>query len=611
MAAIYQWFGNRPYVNYEHVLLSTNEGWTMRYVGLDYEAKAFSDLGGFPQEQNTSVVSDGKNVMVDSYGTQRGVDQFIWRGNAFSHVHSEAHGGGAVAGMMHLIDNRLVWCGTEIFGHGYRFAKYAANPPYGLSNVKGYAPVDNYGLYIGDIQHSNADERAYGDAFFLGSQKAKTMHAYDWTTDDVAILDSLGSLGAAQASWLTAWNTRVGLLATQETSTNKIHLWTISNLGIIEYKGAVAIGPILVGVGIGPYGTLMTCEGTAGNYHVRSYTVDLDAVPDPTVDLVQEEAISVGLINQSATFWTSPITGRVFFCNTAAQAGLRIYEIAGDATFERVLTLPNYYSFGASGYVGKPVHFLPQPLDTVTNGYSGIKQKLYEAWEMNESGVVNRVGAMNTTVLTPTGTVNSTTGTIGNAAQFTGGQDLFLSIPTKQTELRTVNTFSMCLEATLDSKAADQVIVARCRDIWSTAVSACPDFEIIYDQTTDAFQFDFLAGASVSAYGTPAKHSVNSMVSPTIGQKYHIYVEYDKSTETISIIVDNGTKRTTQLPVPSYFYTTILDATLFFGARSKYPSYAAYLQGSIDQVFWFWDKLSANERSWMYNGGLSRAYSEM
>jgi len=617
MAAIYQWLPPNPtYLNYENVLLSTNEGWTMRYLGLNYEAREFTDLGGFPQSKNTSVVSDGKNVIVDSYGVQRGIDQFIWRGNAFTHVHSEAHLGPNAGRMMHLIDGKLIWAGCEAYNYGYRWSAYAEDPPYGLVLPRGVTASGSIGFYIGDIQRDNIDELEYGDAFFLGVQVGDAMQSY-YIAGFESLTDSLAAVSFTQGSWLSGWNTRVGIFVAHEvtsTASNKTHIWTVENDGILTYKGVVIITSPILGVGIDPFGNLITCESGGGSdFHIRSYTLNVDTL---TINLVQTETSTVSNVpNTSSTFYTSPITGRVFFCSTSDEVGLRIYEFNADATFTRILSLPTYYSFGASGYVGKPIHFLAEPLTIVPNGYAGIKEKLYEAWEMNEVGSVDRVGALNIAPLTPipltpTGTVNDVAGTIGRAASFAGAEKLSFAIPDRTTELRTVNTFSMCMEVVLDSKTADQCIVARGRSNWSTAITACPDFQLIYDFSTDLFCFDFLFGA-VAATGTPVKYSVSAPIRPTVGQKYHIYIEYDKDTEQISIAIDNGGKTTTQLPIPAYLYTSTLVATLGFGARSTQGGQEAFLNGNIDQVFWFWDKLTTSEATWMYNAGSARAFSEL
>jgi hypothetical protein len=165
----------------------------------------------------------------------------------------------------------------------------------------------------------------------------------------------------------------------------------------------------------------------------------------------------------------------------------------------------------------------------------------------------------------------------------------------------------------LDTKATSQQIIGRGLIDYATAAPVNYDFSFFYDQSLDRFVFEIRS--NYTNYDTNIYTVIaNDLGSPAINTKYHCCIEYNKTLDEIHLKINNGADNTTVLPLGTtlnmYGNSTI---AITIGRRSTNGpgTQPIFMDGYVDQVFWFWDLLTNDEKTWMYNSGSSRAFSEL
>ena len=616
MAAIYMWPPTGGFLNFEYVLMTTDQDWLCRYMGVDFDASVITDFGQIYLERNASVVSCGKTVICDIGSTPRHPVQFAWRGHTFSKVKEGNHGG--VNGVTHMMlagntapDNYFAAVGQGPFGQGGALVSFLQDSPYSINptDIPPVPPPNNTSWdYIADINNNLPGERGYGDAFVVCPDYDSHMISYLRTGTvlvEISRLSNCKQFASFPTNGTGQWGhspTTGYIVKHANAAPATVWFYQVNPSSLaVGYLGTASTAGTVKAAGFTSNGYFVTLETGAtapgATYRICAYTHS-----GSTINLVDTMDF-IGSTNSNATIQTSRVSGRTWLTTTNGSFGTKVFHVEADTI---VLDFQFGYSTASSGYVGNPLAFVEAPLEITSNGFAGIKEKLFECWEMNEIGSVTRVGSMgNQNLVVDVGTVTNRAGQIDQAADFTTSV-LKPSSPIS-IEVRTVDNFSLCLDVVLDTKAADQYILYRGRVDWSVG-SQERDFALIYDQGLDRFVFWVFSNGFVQ-YTVVA----NNFGSPSTGTNYHIYVEYDKTNDQISIKVNDGTADTTALPLgmqlQSMYHPTL--GNLAVGRFSTWGGNQYYLDGYVDCLYWFWDTLTGAEQTWMYNSGASRAFSEL
>lgn len=635
MAAIYQWFPSGRFIDYEFVLLATDEEWKVRYVGYDYASNTFTDYGQFWVEKNCSVVSDGKNVFVDNFDVSYGPVQYIYRGHCFTRVEDSAHFGVNVSKQMAKISGNpyaLLFSGVQAFGYGVNTLEYTYEAPYLISsgppvNVNPPNNGQNWGG-IFDLNVGNNGLRGYGDelvviAGYIGGSYGK-ITTYKWSGVLYQKRDEYTTLDGVSAS-INRWgcNPQTGELIGLHwfAVDTRVFLWEVDlPTGSISYIGqgattlrAVAVGFASTTSGGNSYVITAESDGLGGSGYIRTYS--RSGLILTQVDEVEFTAANAeNSFSEPSMFQISRMTGRIWFFTPDSTIeggpGNMIIDVdnVGQIT---ILYRFNSYSSGASGYMGQPVAFLDAPLLVTSNGFAGIKEKLFECWELDEIGSVNRVGSLAGVTLVPTGVVTDRVGRVSNAADLSGASGLSITGTSFPQEMRAVDDFTICLDVLLDNKATLQQFIGRGRNDYYAISIGDYDFAFYYSLVLDRFVFevrsDYTGGTNVY---TVIAHALGS---PAVATWYHVCLEYNKTLDEINISVNDGAVNSTSLPLGTLINNFASNNIAFtVGRRSSLPAQETiYLNGGVDQIFWFWDILTPAEKTWMYNSGASRAFSEL
>lgn len=599
MAAIYQWFPDTDgFIDFEFVLLATDQGWLTRYLGLDYSTGIYTDFGALYTGKNVSIVCDGQDMFIDDISPRGDISEFVWRGNVFSKVGQGSHGGSNASKCMNALTglpDELLVIGAAAFGHGIRVVPVN---PFGT----GYAKVATNDFWAGayDLNYGNNGVRGYGDALVTLPKFGQDLVVFE-IVGGLLVERSAASAGAHPGE-LPDWgfDSQSGKVVARRLTSGTVDIWQVNMTTLIlSYEGPLVCAGAtdIYAVGFSPNGFIVTVENDTPDDKLKVY--------DDT-GVLKDSYTLIGNHSTAVSFQISRITGRIWLLGTF-QSNILVFSVDDDGLITIEFNLPNY-TVGSSGYVGNPISFMDTPITVTPNGFTGIKEKLFECWEMNEVGSVSRAGALNisyvSTTLAVSGTVIDRPGTIGNAADFDGASAL-VSVNPLPIELRTVSTFSVCMDVTLDHKASTQKIMARGRINAQNVSGDQHDLGIEYDLGTDRLRFYVIIGST--------KYACNVNISPVIGQKYHIYAEYNKQADQIGFRLDGGTIANIALPAGSTInlYPETTECALMFGRKTSWPTQEEFFNGGNDQIFWFWDKLTTAEQDWMYNSGNSRAFSEL
>lgn len=216
---------------------------------------------------------------------------------------------------------------------------------------------------------------------------------------------------------------------------------------------------------------------------------------------------------------------------------------------------------------------------------------LISFWELEESSGT-RVDAHGSNDLTDNNTVTSNTGKINTAADFTSGNSEYLSIASNS-ELQTGDIdFTMCLWVYLDVLGAQRPLMGK----WNNA-SPNVEYLIFFDPSTD---FAFIVRDTGDTTNT--LQSATTFGTPSTATWYFIVAWHDAIANTLNIQINNGT-------VDSSAYSN--------GVKSGGQAFelgrngSLYHDGRIDQAGLWKRVLTATERTWLYNGGNGRLYSDL
>jgi hypothetical protein len=144
----------------------------------------------------------------------------------------------------------------------------------------------------------------------------------------------------------------------------------------------------------------------------------------------------------------------------------------------------------------------------------------------------------------------------------------------------------------LDSKSGVESIISK-----DSTGSNC-EYALYYNSSTDRFVFRVYSSSGV----TIGEVTANALGSPALSTWYHILIWHDSVNNQVGVRINDtyqNTAATTGVPSDT-------TATFYVGANEG----TNYWNGRIDETA-FWKRLlTADEKTWLYNGGSGRAYGE-
>jgi hypothetical protein len=219
-------------------------------------------------------------------------------------------------------------------------------------------------------------------------------------------------------------------------------------------------------------------------------------------------------------------------------------------------------------------------------GASTLNTDLIAYWKLDEASGTRADSETTGTAqdLTDNNTVTSTTGKIGNAAQFTAANSEWLH-RNDSTDLSTGNIdFTFAFWVYLDTKSANQVLVGKS--------GASVEFYCWYVNGSDRLEFRASQNGSSETAATANNHG-----SVSTSTWYFVVCWHNAASDTINISVNNGTVNSTGFNVAG-----VVDGTNPFQV-GRYGAAGVYTNGRIDEVG-FWKKvLTSDERTELYNAG--------
>lgn len=228
----------------------------------------------------------------------------------------------------------------------------------------------------------------------------------------------------------------------------------------------------------------------------------------------------------------------------------------------------------------------PTPTPSETN--PGISS-LTSCWTLNETtGTRSDSHAANH--LTSTN-ASYDTGKQGNAAKFTPNQ--YLSI-TDNASLSMGNNVDFTIGGWVNLTQLNAL-----RTILSKGTGgANKNYEYLLEYDTTSGKFYFSIGN-----GTTYGEVVNT--TPTTSTWYFLMAWYNSATDTMYLQVNNGTPASVTYTYGSYDSSH----SLTIGKLAGYNG--GYMNGLIDEMFLYKRVLTDAERSWLYNSGNGRTYTEL
>jgi hypothetical protein len=251
-----------------------------------------------------------------------------------------------------------------------------------------------------------------------------------------------------------------------------------------------------------------------------------------------------------------------------------------------------YYQTGYTASTANPSPYVtiagqsptPTPGPTAVPNNPGTIN-LVSWWTLNETSGT-RLDSHGSNQLTDNNTVGYTAGLKGNAASFVTVNLEYLSIADNPSLSTGDIDFSLVANVYLNNNTNSFVIVNKSDDNHTVL-----DYRLTYNPGTGfRFRADATTYVDSGAVSANAWHTV-------IGW-------HDSVNNTINIQVDNGTVNTTA-------YSGGATDTSYPLTMGAYSYGAAYLDGRMDEVALYKRVLTAGERSWLYNSGAARTYTDL
>jgi RHS repeat-associated protein len=310
---------------------------------------------------------------------------------------------------------------------------------------------------------------------------------------------------------------------------------------------------------------------------------------DASADTVNIQ-VNNGVINSSATTGAPEDTSSSFRIGARNTAEVAYFDGLIDevAVYKRVLSdgERSWLYNGGTGRTYMDVN-LPASNPGATN--------LVGWWSLDEANGNRADSYINGLTLTDNNTVVSTPGKVNDAADFESSNSEFLE-RADSAQLSTGDIdFTLSAWVKLESKS-DVMFIASKRD--SATVQ---EFHLAYDNTSDRFTFALYNSAGILVGFAPA----NNLGSPSLNTWYFVTGWHDSINNSVGIQVNNATPDTAATTgVPS-------DTSANFRIGAFFTTEAKFWDGLIDEVSFYKRVLTSAERTWLYNNGSGRMYTDV
>ena len=218
-----------------------------------------------------------------------------------------------------------------------------------------------------------------------------------------------------------------------------------------------------------------------------------------------------------------------------------------------------------------------------------LLDRLVEFWPLSEQASV-RLGVHAGLHLTDNNTVTGADGVGSLASQFTAANSEYLSRASEAALQMGDIDFTLAAWVYLDAVGADRTILGK----HDAATAAGSEFMMRYNHATTRFRFALL-NASVST-----TVDANPFGAPSTATWYLVMGRYDAAADLMGISVNAGAEDT----AAQTGGTNVLTNGFHVGALNT----LAHFSGRIQRVGMWKRLLTADERSWLYNGGRGRNY---
>lgn len=218
-------------------------------------------------------------------------------------------------------------------------------------------------------------------------------------------------------------------------------------------------------------------------------------------------------------------------------------------------------------------------------------------WSLDEtSGTRNDSHGSNH--LTDNNTVGYAAGKKSNAAYFVVSNAEALTITDNASVSAGDVDITLCGWINLANKSTNHMLISK----WSAGTNNRA-YWLYYNVTLDRFVIQISSNGEV---GGAVSLQASSFGSPSAASWHYVCAWHDAAANTLNIQINNGT-----VDSSSHSAGIFDDAgPLALGAAYTNPS-TQYSDALIDEVILYKRVLSADERTWLYNAGDGRAYSEI
>ena len=227
-----------------------------------------------------------------------------------------------------------------------------------------------------------------------------------------------------------------------------------------------------------------------------------------------------------------------------------------------------------------------------------ILDDLVSWWELNETSGI-RYDAHSSNNLSDQNTVLYSAGKVGNAAVMRYAQSEYLSM-LSNSEIQAGNidfTWATWVYLYSTGKNLSRILVGK-----DNSVAGEREYYVKYQTGTDRFQTAVFKPTDSAAFV-----NADNLGSPAVETWYYIIAWHDAAGDTLNIQVNNGT-------VDSVGTGGSLQAgsdAVFMLGRREYGTATESMEGAMDETGYWKRLLTSTERTWLYNSGSGRAYSDL
>lgn len=244
-----------------------------------------------------------------------------------------------------------------------------------------------------------------------------------------------------------------------------------------------------------------------------------------------------------------------------------------------------------------------------TSDGANLKTNLVAWWALDEAsngtGAVSRADSQGANTLTDNNTTASGTGVKGNGADFEADNAEYLSIADNAAVSMGDIDFTLAGWAKFESAPANtqsRTLLAK----WNYSANK-REYALQWERQDGSARNHIVFKVSSAGTGATATAlNASTLGLPSTATWYFIVAWHDATANTLNIQVNNGTVDSTAHNSGAFDS----DSTLLVGTFGA-PDAGQYMDGILDEMAIWKRKLTPAERTWLYNSGSGRAYSEI